>query len=268
MRILETLAALTLSASLWGFGCQQSPTSPDEASSSTGEFKVLKFAGPQMLAKKKKVKKNVTVANGGSLALEHGFSSGGDAGLLYGVSYKSPYKIYKINPNDPSNSVHVGELAFKTKAIAVHPETGLVYYISKNNINGLYPVAVWDPETNSNTILPSQNTTRPCDKLAFDVNGTLYAVDRDNKDEMYTINTSTGAWTFLKKFNEHLSAYGDMAWGNGVFYNVNGYNSKFKIMDLDAGVRTTVDKTDIDDLSGIACGSNGVLYRSEENGKL
>ncbi len=275
-RMKNILKSLTAAALLTGLAMnfnacsEKSPMSSQMATFSNEKgLKVLKFGdSSHSLFKKKNIKKWVTKASGGSLALEHGLNSGGDAGVLYGVSYNSPYNLYKIDPSDPGNPELAGQLAFKTKAIAVHPETGMVYYVSRNKQNGLYPFAVWDPATNANTILSSQNSIRPCDKLTFGSDGKLYAVDRDNKDDMYTIDTATGAWSFLGTFNNHLSAYGDMAFGNGVFYNVNGYNSKFQIIDLASNTLSTIDKTNLNDMSGIASGSDGVLYICRDNGYL
>lgn len=115
--------------------------------------------------------------------------------------------------------------------------------------------------------MPSLNTTRPCDKLAFDLNGTLYAVDRDNKSRLPKIDTQTGAWLSYQNFEDHFSACGDFAFGaDSKFYNLNGYNSKFQVADLANNTLATVNYANLDDLSGIACGSSGTLYIRHNNG--
>jgi hypothetical protein len=107
----------------------------------------------------------------------------------------------------------LGQLAFKTRAIALQPSddasatasSGLVYYVAKDDDSDhIYRVAYWDLATNSNHILPGGSLIKPADKLTFGPDGKLYVVSKDEKDEIYTINTTSGEWTLVKKLNEEL----------------------------------------------------------------
>lgn len=236
--------------------------------SSQLEFLKLKNDG-MTLSKRKKKSKWVNKTQGETIEISHGAANSAQ-GLIWAVDEDSPYNIYQIKLDDISNPVLAGQLAFKTRAIAVHPDNGLVYYVAAYNNNGAYYLASWDPATNSNTIINTTNTIRTCDKLAFAPDGTLYGVDRDNKYDLYTIDTNDGTWTLDATFtNKHFSAYGDFAFGpDGTFYNANGYNERFQVVDMEAGTINTVDKTGVDDMTGLATASDGQMVFSDDKGKI
>ena len=269
------LIVATMVFALLASGCENSNVmSPDDAAiengSSAKNLKFLKFSNPdRSFDKKKKKKKHINKSTGGTIALDHGASNSA-SGLIYGVDEDSPYNIYQINLDDISNPVLLGQLSFETKAIAVHPENDLVYYTADDDVSGNYYFASWDPETNTNTVISTANTIHPCDKLTFAADGTLYGVDKDDKYNLYSIDINSGVWTLAKTFtNKHLSAYGDFAFGpDGTFYNANGYNERFQIIDMASATVTTIEKTGVVDMTGLATTSNGQMVFSDDDGKI
>jgi len=144
---------------------------------------------------------------------------------------------------------------------------GLIYYVAKDKVNDIYRVAYWDPATNNNTILPMGSTIQPAEKLTFGPDGKLYAGSRDNKDEIYTINTTTGEWTLLTTLNQDLSEKGDLAFGpDGTLYNVD--DKKLYRVDLSAGTVVYIAQLPTDKITGIGFVRNGLCYISKENGDL
>ena len=165
------------------------------------------------------------------------------------------------------------EWAAEGNAIAASPSTpaaeGLVYYASYDMIDGLYRIATFDPATGSNTILPGGSLFKGCDKLAFGPDGRLYGVSDNEEDELYIINTTTGNWTLSKTMNINFGTHGDMAFGaDGKFYHINGMNGNLQVADLANSALTTINDTQLGNITGLASGINGVLYMSTENGKL
>ena len=232
--------------------------------------KFLKLkGGKNAFNKKKKKNKWVNKANGDVLEINHGAANSA-SGLIYGVDEDSPYNIYQINLDDVTNPILLGQLAFQSKAIAVHPDNGLVYYTADDDVSDKYYLATWDPATNTNNYINTSNTIHPCDKLAFAADGTLYGVDKDDKYDLYSIDTETGVWTLATTFtNKHLSAYGDFAFGpDGTFYNANGYNERFQVIDIATATINTIEKTGIDDMTGLATTSDGQMIFSDELGKI
>ncbi len=239
-------------------------------SSARKELSFLSFKNTQQaLHKKKSQKKWVTRANGGKLNLAHGTASRAAGNLMYGNSKRAPYKIYRIDPHNLSQTTVAGRLAFASRAIAMHPATGLLYYVGVEPVNGVFPVATWDPETNTNTILPNGSSFRPAAKLAFGPDGTLYGVKRNRSKRLYTIDTTTGKWTLFRVYNSPLHYRGDFAFDpEGTFYNINAYTSALQIIDLESNHVTTVGTIGPDNFSGLCSGNKGQLYATTRTGRV
>jgi len=109
-------------------GCQQEdPLSPGqpgtERFSTTDGIKTLKFKdGYRPLQKTVVASKWITIQDGGVITLQYGSELDARGSFLYGVKENSPSEIYKIDPADVANPVYMGQLAFKTRAIAIQPK--------------------------------------------------------------------------------------------------------------------------------------------------
>ncbi len=110
-------------------GCQQEdPLSPEQPGlkrlSTADGIKTLKFKdGYRALQKTVAASKWITVQDGGVITLQYGSEQDARGSFFYGVRENSPSEIYKIDPADVANPVYMGQLAFKTRAIAIQPET-------------------------------------------------------------------------------------------------------------------------------------------------
>ena len=104
-------------------------------------------------------------------------------------------EIFVVSTADGS-AVKVGDLNFSSLAAAREQNTGRVYYTGLG-VNQLM-FAYWDPATNTNTPLPNLSIGSIPNagfvKMAFDLGGTLYAMD-NNTPALYTINEMTGVTT-------------------------------------------------------------------------
>src|SRR6185295_8297139 len=106
--------------------------------------------------------------------------------------------LYTVNRLTGATNA-VGTLLFNSTAVARDPITGRVYYLSSNAVSPAGRVAYWDPTTATNTLLngtgaPAQNVGALVDDaLAFTAGGVLYAM-RGSVSNLYSINTSTGAY--------------------------------------------------------------------------
>jgi WD40 repeat protein len=222
---------------------------------------ILRFHdSAQRLNKTRTERKLVHKEVGAELVLEHGTKT---SYTIYGNENGAPYDVYTIDPSDPDNSPVVGQLAFASSALALHPSSGLIYYVGKYDEDDVFPVATWDPETNINTLLPQGSAFKPAYKLAFDPDGILYGIKDDNSssDELYTIDTVTGAWTFLRDYDAALDDDGDLAFGpDGKLYNVNEDDEELQVLDLHSDDVTTVADLEHGDVSGLAFTPDGQLY--------
>lgn len=145
--------------------------------------------------------------------------------------------------------------------------SGLVYYVAKDKVDNIYRVAAWDPATGNNTILPIGTTIRPSDKLTFGPDGKLYGVNKDDSDEIYTINTTTGEWTLLAVLNNKLSDKGDLAFSpDGTLYNTD--DKKLYKVDLNSNSLIEIAQLPDDKVTGIGFLRNGLFYFSRENGEI
>jgi WD40 repeat protein len=212
----------------------------------------------------------VTVQNGGSLVLEHGNASGTATDQVYANLAQAPFNVYKIDPNNPDNPVLAGQLAFKTKAIAMHPFTGKVFYTATSKTDGVCPVGVWDPETNTNTVLPGGPDFVPVAKLAFHPDGRLFCLPSNNRKRLYTIDTVTGNATLYNTLSEALGLYGDMVFSpDGILFSTGGSSPKLKVSDIDAGT-VAMYSIKIGPLyvNGLSFGRDGTLYYVSKPGDV
>jgi hypothetical protein len=229
-------------------------------------IKILKLnKSGQAFNKKVKKEKNIKKSTGGNVVIEFGDSLGSMRSFLYGNSLAEPYNIYKIDPSDVANPQLVGQLAFSSAAIALHPINGLVYYVGNTAVDGVYPVATWDPETNTNTVLAMGSSFKPVPKLAFAPDGTLYGLFAGI---LYTIDTSSGQWTFFKKLSSHLGGGGDIAFDlDGSLYAATSKKG-LQSVDLITGIRSGIGAIPYLGISGLSFSADGQLYVSRKNGKL
>jgi outer membrane protein assembly factor BamB len=263
------IAGLTLS---FNACTQNSPMSADEGlGSSDKELKILRLKSSDMtLHKRKNDRKLVTRGAGGNLAVQHGSSNGSATNLLYGNDLNAPYNVYKIDPENPGNTSVVGQLGFSSAAIAMNPMDGLVYYVGNTAVNGVYPVGVWDPETNTNVTLPNGSAFQPSPKLAFSPDGTLYGVNKDNSSQIHVIDTETGTWSLVSTISGVLGAGGDIAFdSDGTMFSLRISGIGLQTVDLSAGVTNTVGPNiSFKGRSGLAFVNNGQLYLSRKNGDI
>ncbi len=272
-RILATLTKAALLAGLavnFNACSEQSPMSSQSASfSNEGGFKIIQLNPSNSLSKLVNVTEVISAANGGTLQLEHGKANGT---FIYGNENSAPYNIYQIDPANPRSSVLVGQLDFGSSAMAMHPLNGLLYYVAKYSSGGIYQVATWDPTTNTSTVLPQGSSFKPAYKLAFAPDGTLYSFRDQNNytDELYTINTTTGQWSFVRYYWDSIDDDGDLAIGpDGKMYNLNEYYRELQILSLNSPDVTIVDYVCLDDLSGMVFGHDGTMYVcTDDNKKL
>jgi hypothetical protein len=236
-------------------------------------FQVLKFkqSSQRVLNKIINVSQSVTVQNGGTLLLQHGSSDGAEANRMYG-SYNNgtTTDFYKIDPGDAANTVLTGQAAFKTTAIALHPHTGEIFYVGSQVSGGLYRVGKWNPETNSNTILPNGSSFKPSGKLAFHPDGTLFGVKYNNPAKLYTVDTNTGVWSLHSTLNFSLGTGGDMAFtADGLLlYSVGGDYPKLKVTDMMTMNVTKLGNVGPEIVRGLAFGANGNLYYVSDDGDV
>ena len=274
-RTLRAALAIAMVA-LLGTGCEKNEVlAPAEASDLTSgkkELNFLKFSHVDpAFNKKKKRKKMVNKATGEILHLSHGDPDGRAVNFMYGNSKTAPYNVYKIDPNNGITGEVVGQLAFASEAIALHPQTGLLYYLGRQrDDDGQYPVGVWDPETNTNTILPQGSGFKPAGKLAFAPNGTLYGVSARYSYRMYTINTTTGAWAHFRSYNLYLGRGGDLTFSaDGTFFNV--YDADYGWVDeipLNSNNIVNSVYMGLTSVNGICFGGNGKAYISRNDGSI
>jgi len=271
MKLFIKLFIIIISAGslLISTGCEQnSPMSSislnDEGSKPA--IKILKLNNSkQAFNKKVKKEKNIKKSSGGSVIIEFGDSLGSMRSFLYGNSLAEPYNIYKIDPFDVANPQLVGQLAFSSAAIALHPASGLVYYVGNTAVNGVYPVATWDPSSNASTVLPMGSSFKPVPKLAFAPDGTLYGL---YAGRLYIIDTSSGEWAFFKKLSSNLGGGGDIAFDlDGSLYAATTKKG-LQSVDLISGVRSTIGLLPYAGISGLSFSADGQLYVSRKNGKL
>ena len=250
---------------------QNNPLSsqPEQQVSNSG-LKILKFGDEShKLNKSIQATQFVTQANGGILELSHGSQS---QTFVYANENDAPYPIYRVGVSDPeNNTVVVGQLAFASSAIALHPTNGLVYYVAKAKTDGIAKVATWDPASNTNTILPNGSSFKPSHKLAFAPDGALYGMDAHSTsgDELFTIDTATGEWHLVREYTTDLGNDGDFAFSpDGILYNANEATQELQIIDLNSDNVTLVGNTGLLKLSGLAFDHKGQLYLSTDSEKL
>ncbi|RMF58828.1 MAG: hypothetical protein D6748_07755 [Calditrichaeota bacterium] len=212
----------------------------------------------------------VTQANGGFLHLYHGDPNGVTANMVYGNISNDSLSIFRIDPFNPTAPELVGQLAFPSNAIALHPVTGKVYYVAlQADDSGLYRVGVWDPVTNTNTILPGGSPFAPAAKLAFRSDGTLFGVKRNATNELYTIDVNTGDWTLYAVLSEELGTGGDMAFDRfGWLFSTGGNYPHLKVTDLNNGQVYVLNQIGAYQVRGLAFGKFGYLFFSTMDARM
>ena len=115
--------------------------------------------------------------------------------VLYAVNNTTT--LYAVTNRVTGTTGAFATLSFAAIAVAHDPVTKKIFYVSGTAPVGR--VAYYDPATGTNTILNSTGTA-PDNilRLAFNSAGVLYAVgDSARLSLLYTINTTTGAYTSL-----------------------------------------------------------------------
>jgi len=266
----------SLAFSLMFFSCENSdPVSASisniEKPAAQKQLNFLKLKHTtNTLNKKKRSKKWVTKTQGGNLHLKHGTASGAEANSMYAVNLSAPYNVYKVDPANPDNPVLVGQLAFSSGAIALHPENGKIYYLGSELVNGVYQVGVMDPETNTNAILPGGSSFKPAKKLAFRPDGTLFGVKSYDTNKLYTIDITSGVWTLYTNLTQNLQNSGDMAFSpdGQSLYSVGGQYARLKVTDVASGSVMALGKVGQRYVRGLCFGDDGQLYYGTKNGRI
>ena len=276
---LKTLSILVLAMTLVFMGCESDKLSnlagPDsqsfQGSQAQSQPNFLKMKGSDnTLNKKKNKKKHVNKYNGGVLNVVHGNASGTAKSGMLANNWNPPYNVYTINPQYPDRHAVVGQLAFKSAAMAMHPLTGKVYYVGNRAENDVYPVGVWDPETNTNTILPEGSSFKPCGKLAFHPDGTLFGLKRADTRQLYTIDVSSGEWTLFATLDKYLKAGGGMTFtpDGQNFYSTGGRDPYLQIIELASARVTNLRRPGPSNISGLCFSSDGHLYVATRSGAI
>ena len=166
-------------------------------------------------------------------------------------------------------TTQIGTLLFGTNAGDHDPVNGKFYYLDQNTSTPR--LAVWDPTTNSNTILGTLSLSGPVMRATFNSQGVLY-ITADNGD-LYTIDTTTAVATFVGTIAANGSQLpapaGDMIFSsngadlyledNGTLYEVNLATLSATYLGTDGSVGNL--QVGIDSLGGIyGTDSNGGLY--------
>lgn len=182
----------------------------------------------------------------------------GQDNRMYGINSSSPARIYEVNPATGSMS-RKGTLAFATYAIAVHPQTGEVYYVENRSP---YRVAKWNPSTNSGAIINSGTGIALTPRLGFSTDGHLYAT-RLSTNKLYEINTTNGNPTLVGTISgpDLFANSGDLVMdGNDAMFIV--MNSYLYHLNITTMTAAQVGNTGISSLAGLAWGSDGHLIAS------
>jgi len=164
-------------------------------------------------------------------------------------------------------TTQIGTLLFGTSAGDRDPLTGKFYYLDQNTSTPR--VAVWDPATNTNTVIGTATLSGPVLRAGFRADGTFF-ITAGNGD-LYTINLVTGAPTFVGTItvngSQLTTSTGDMAFTpDGRLY----LDTEGLLYSVDT---TTLDATYLgnDGAVGkiqIAFGTNGLLYGMANSGDL
>ena len=160
-------------------------------------------------------------------------------------------------------SDQVGTLLFGTAAADRDPATGKFYYVEQNTLSPR--VAVWDPTTNTNTVLGTISVNGQVMRAAFRADGMMLITA--NSGDLYAINPKTGVATAAGNIKASIGSAGDMAFGpdgqlyledSGTLYSVNPATLAATRIGND-GTAGNVQ---------IAFGSDGLLYGTTSNGDL
>ena len=174
---------------------------------------------------------------------------------MYGINSSNPSRLYQVNSATGSLTM-MSSLSFGTYAIAVHPQTGEVYYVENRSP---YRVAKWNPSTQHSTTINSGTGIALTPRLGFSPDGHLYAT-RLNTNKLYEINTTNGNPTLIGTITGPNLSYnsGDLVMdGNDGMYFV--MNSSLYHVDLTTLVAVQVGNTGISSLAGLAWDTNGEL---------
>ena len=232
-----------------------------------GDLKFLSFSDTKhALNKTITASELISAQNGGEIVLEYGSPTGEFSAYTYAGSSERPKKIYRV---DGAGKTGAGRMAFAAEAMALHPKTGLLYYVAKEEKNGVYRVGVWDPQTDTNTILPGGATFKPASKLAFSPDGTLYGIHAMDSRKLYTIDLTTGDWNLHRTYSflKFLGSFRDIAFDkDGTLYNINDLNF-LQIVDPNSDTITTLGSLGWEFFTGLAFANDGELYAATYDGK-
>lgn len=133
--------------------------------------------------------------------------------------------LYTVNRLTGASTA-VGTLLFTTSALARDPVTGRLYYTATNAATPNGRVAYWDPATGTNTLLNASglNDAGVNDnvvRLTFSSAGVLYGIGA-TPATLYTINTSTGAYTSLGLVKVGSTAGADLGGSGDIAFDFDG----------------------------------------------
>ena len=122
---------------------------------------------------------------------------------LYAISGASGTSsiLYTLDPSNGSSVSTVGNTGLThMTALAVHPQTGVIYTAGYNPNTGLAHLYTLDPVTAAPTSIGSIGNIQVPD-ITFSANGDLYAWGEPFIDGLYRIDITTGAPTFIGSCN-------------------------------------------------------------------
>jgi hypothetical protein len=185
--------------------------------------------------------------------------------IVYGLTNDG--KVERIDTTTAATT-QVGTLLFGTAAGDRDPADGKFYYLEQNTRTPR--LAVWDPATNTNTVLGGLSLSDPVLRATFNAQGVLY-ITAGNGD-LYTVNTTTATATFVGAITANgsqlPSSSGDMVFGAegaALYLEANGSLYRVSLASLQATYLGS--DGNIGNLQ-IAHGSDGTLYGTDGSGDL
>lgn len=178
-----------------------------------------------------------------------------------------PSNLYILNPATGAVVSTLGPIGFAVTGLAIHPTTGVLYgSTGRNSATSPHSLITIDKTTGAGTLVGSYvvGSTETMADLTFTSDGTLYGWLEPGSDDLYTINTATGAATVVG--NAGISTFGSGLAANSsdvLFYAGFGDSGSLDTISRTTGLPTivaTLDGTTDNGISALAFNSAGTLF--------
>ncbi|HEV8440638.1 MAG TPA: S8 family serine peptidase, partial [Methylomirabilota bacterium] len=209
-----------------------------------------------------------------ALAAVQSVPPSGGAGTLYGADggQGNPSNLYILNPANGTIMHTIGSIGFALTGLAVHPITGVLYGSTSNNSPSAPGSLISiNKTTGQGTLIGSFGFPSGCGggsqsmaDLTFTRDGTLYGFLEACNDDLYTVNSSTGAATKVGEFGSSTFGSGLAANGcNMIFYAGFGDKGGLTILNRRTGLGVTgpiMNGPLGDSIGALTFDANGMLY--------